>query len=444
MAGRVEANYNATYVAPSTINEPQIRRTIFPRYNERTLPNFLIHSGRKEKVGNTKFEWPEMDFLRSYVEVESKAGSAGAGNAVTVTVKDANHQDSGKLSPIKKKDQILIYTASGPIQAWVTAVDKSVDNTHTFTAKPIDDTVDLVTAVAANNFVTVLSNAKGDGTGQNTSMARKPLTFFNYTQIFSTQYLTNGSESANRSYFDIKGKPYYYLQGVEDAENDHMLSMEYAFILGQRGTKVDPDNSETVYFTGGMDYHIDTYGIDEPYTTTFGLTDLQNMAKALDAERASAEHLFLVGTNLNMDIDNFAKGVLDNTAIDYSKWGNGNANLRQIDLGFDAFRYGNFTFHKFKFDALNYKPVTGITNSPYPNTGYTIPMDKVKNTSGSGPEYLDTISLVYKGNDKGDRFMQSWERNVKITNNDQLEFNHLSEAGLRFIGANSAIKVTKS
>jgi len=133
--------------------------------------------------------------------------------------------------------------------------------------------------------------------------------------------------------------------------------------------------------------------------------------------------------------------------MDYSAFGTGNAKQRAVDFGFDSMRFNSRTYHFKECEALDYKPVTGsgLTASPYPDRGFVIPMDRIKNpnpSNGLGGT-LDSISIRFKKNDRYDRYIQHWVRDHKITNLDQVEFNHLSELGLQFVGANGSQRLMK-
>jgi hypothetical protein len=145
---------------------------------------------------------------------------------------------------------------------------------------------------------------------------------------------------------------------------------------------------------------------------------------------------------LNYDIDDFVKGRLDNTAINWAAMGIGSAASRTVDFGIDGFRYGNFEFMKKKLAPFNYIGNTGGTSlSPYPTMGFTVPWDRITDAKG---EEVDTICYRYKANDRGSRFMRFWERDEKITNTDQLEFNWKAEAGLQVALARHINKIYKA
>lgn len=451
MPSSSESILNAGYIAPNTfMSKRETRRVIFDRYREDTMFDFLIHSNRTKKSAQTEFGWFEHDYLYTKATISGATGG-GAGAEVQITVtRPADDGDHQKLAPGKKWDLVMIDGKRG----WVQAIDKSnaSSGTFVFTVKPVTSTGNFVPSGGligdlAGSTIVFFSNAKADGTTQPDSMIRKPNRFYNYTQIFATQFKVNGSASANEVEVEVDGKPYYYLQGIEDAANKHNLDMEYAYLLGEmsEGLTDDENGGEPVYLTRGLEKFVDDFGNLLPYTTTFDYDKMTVLEKTLARERAAKNIMLQNGINLNIDMQRTIKDLVANNGMNYAAFGNGNANARHVDFGFDAFRFSNRTYFMKECEALNYEPVTGFSGSPYPDMGFAIPLDRVKNPKpeGDGDEYQDTISLRFKQNDRTNRFVKHWTRDVTITNTDQLEFNHLSEGGLEMVGLNAYVKIHK-
>lgn len=439
----VENNLTEGYMAPNTfLNKRDIRRRIFDRYNEKNLFDFLFHTGRKKKTVATDFSWFEFGYLFSMAEIASKSGTSGAGNTLTVTATSTSHLSSGTLSPGKVYDLVIV----GGIRGWIQSVNKSSANAHTYTIKPVRSTDNIVAAAVVGELISFYSNAKPDGVGMPTGETRIPDRFSNVVQIFSKQYTTDGSVAANQVEVEIKGKKYYYLQGVEDANNKFNNEIEFALLLNVPSSGLtDSVSGKTVNVTRGMESFVDDYGNEEPYSTTFGWTDFQNIEKVLAKERAPREMMMANGINLNLQVLDLIKSMNDNTGIEYAAFGKGNAKQKAVDFGFNSFSY-NRTYHIKEFEALNYEPVTGHAERPYPDMGFVIPLDRVKNPkpTGDDDQYNDTICLRYKENDRENRFMKHWVRDQTITNLDQLEFNYQAEMGLQMVGLNQFVKINKS
>lgn len=301
MASSVEGVLNSGYIATNTfINKRDIRKKIFPRYNEQNLFDFMHITDRMKETDNTLFNWHELGYLYGYAEVLSYTGGATPGTAVVVTIKTTSHQESGTKSSGKQWDLVLL----GGIRGWVQTKTPTT-SAHVYTIKPVRSTDTFPASTALNNkVIAFFSTAKADGTGQAQSMVRKPDRFFNTTQIISTQFMAYGSESANKAEVEIKGKPYFYIQGEEDAAVKHVTDMNFAFVLGE-GTDqttplVDTDNaSEVVNTTKGMEAFIRDFGNNVQWTT-IDLAFMQGIEKILNRERAPVEMLMINGVNIDV------------------------------------------------------------------------------------------------------------------------------------------------
>lgn len=451
MPASVEGYLKEGYLATNTfIHKREIRKEVFPKYNEKNLFDWAIHTNRTVLTDNTRFNWFENSYLYGYGEIASSSASAyTTGTKVTVVLKSASHQDSGTKSPGKKWDEIMLSSTGNP-RGWVESKNVDNDGAHSFVIKPVLGASVNITGGAvnalANKFIMFFSSAKADGTGMPSGQIRKPDLYYNYTQIIPTQFHTNGSESTNKIEYEVKGKPYFYLQGEEDAANKHNLDIQYAMFLGERydGSLTDEEVDEPVYTTAGMDGTFRDFANPQQYTT-FAISTVKSIEKIQSRERAPLKMMWLNGVDLDLDVNDTLVDYMTNTGIDYSDFGQGSGAQNMVDFGFNAFRYGSRTYYKKQEDFLNYLPVTGFTGSPFPTNGYIMPLDKIANpnTSDTNQPMLETVCVRYKANDRMNRYVKHWTRDVTITNIDKIEFNHMSEVGLQFALLNTCVRLYK-
>lgn len=459
-SGSVNSTYTNGYISPETfLNKREIRREVFDKYNERSLIDMLWHSKRKQLADNTRFNHFEHDYLYSYVQQAGAAsGTSSAGNPVTITAKVISPAEtegpgswaetSYSTSPFKVGDLVLI----GAVRGWITAVNKTTAGAHTFTAYPVDQNDNIVAAASADLYIPIFSNGKSDGSGMPGSMVRKPILYFNYTQIFANNFTSNGSVATNKAEVNVQGKPYWYLQGAVDASLKHLLDMEFNFIINHRSDGLtDPNNdNEETYMNGGLDWYGSTYGNNLNYTSgSFAYSNLEAAEKALSGDRAAKHALYFNGLDINIEMDDAIKGKLDNSGsanIDWSVFGDGDGEQRAVDWGIDGFRFSNRNYMKKEMEFLNYGPVTGYSGGDWKQRSYLIPIGTIKNPKPKNErdEYLDTISIRYKANDRGARFIEHWVRDKRITNQDKLEFNYQTEAGLHMVGTSQMVRFTPS
>ena len=447
--------YTSTYIDGDVlINKRDIYKEIFNRYREdEGIADMLLNLGKKRVTDNTVFNHFEHDFLINEAIIDSVVGTAptAAGEPLEILITADSHQESGATSPLIKGDLVQILG----IRGLVAAVDKASVGAHEFTIKPVDSADDFTPLLGSMPTAPVnwYGNAFADGTFHPESKARKPISFDNVTQIFKTKYETHGSVAANKSEVSIKGKPFYYLQGVNDALDRQMLAVNYSLTLGKRSVGLQdttaPDGTGDVNTTEGLEESIRTRGINQIYGT-WAYADFETMTSALDGQRAGGEYSAMLGTDLHVDHENELHARNVNTGIDYTMFNKktvGGKSMkgtegRAVSFGFDSYRMGGRTMHTKKWDALNYRPITGFANSPYLGMGFWMPMNVVKDAK-SGKD-LYSVLLRYKQNDMGSRFMKEFKRGQDITGKDAIEFNHQSEVGLQLAMVNQFVRTVAS
>ncbi len=439
----VVSDYTGSFVAPSTyLLQPEIRAQIFDAYKENTIYDTLIHSGRTKVSKNTTFRHFEHDSYFHVHTIESFTGS-GAGVAIVVTLEEIDHLQTGTLSEPKVKDLVIVYTATGPVKGYITAVNKASASAHVITIDPINDATDLGTATANGNRIGIYSSAASDGAGMTDATSRLPVDFYNYVQIVDTKKQMDEGEAANESFVTVDGKKYYYHQLIVDGDFEQRMKIDNAFIFGERNAShVDPVTGKTVYMTGGLEWWADNEGYAEPYSTTFGDGDLQNVARNLNLERAPKKQWLLVGNELNMNLESLMNTAVTNTAINWAAMGMGSAADRLLDFGIQGFTKYNYTFMKQSMDVFNYIGLSGgFSTSPYPYMGFSVSWDRFRDAKGDD---TDTVCLRYKANDRGSRLNKFWERDHKITSNDQADFNWKGEVGIQIGLARHINKIYKA
>jgi hypothetical protein len=458
------SNYTNAYIGAETfLNKREIYKGIFNKYREpEGLIDMLINLGFKKKSANTTFHWWEHDFLINSVTIASvNFQGGGAGVSMIVTIDAASHQEGGKNSFFNAKDLVMV----GEMRGYIESVNKTVDGAHTYTIKPVEPTedwgVDATPTPALGVDIVGYGNAHHDGSGQPGSKIRKPVKYLNYTQIMKYQYLMHKSEAANEAEVLVKGKPYYYRQGVEDVFDRLMIDLEYTLLLGQQSNNLvapdQPAGAGAITTTEGLQKSVENRGITQTYVN-WDYAESEKMIRSLDKERAANEYCGLLGTDLYIDHEAAMHTRTQNTSIDFSMFyrnvpGYTNAEAskksafqkaagsKALSFQVDSYRLGGRTFHMKKWESLNYTPVTGYSNSKYPERGFFLPMGITKDPKdGYG---MDCVSLMYKKNDMENRFMKEWTRGQEITNLDQHEWNYQMEMGLRLAKVNAYLTAEK-
>lgn len=427
------------------LQKREIYKALFNRYREpEGLADVLINLGYKDVADNSTFHHFELDYLINLVVVESMAAGSGAGVAAVITIEEDSHQESGTLSPFTVGTLVIM----GGMRGRISVTNKTVDDAHVYTVVPVDNTedwsVDASPIPAIGVPMTTYGNAHADGTLQPDSHSRKPLRFTNDTQIIKEQYEVHGSVSTSKSEVTIQGKPYYYIQGIQDSFDRQMLSIENTLIFGKRSVGLTdttaPDGTGNVLTTQGLEEYVEADGNTQDYGT-FDYADNEVMVRTWDRERSDKQMCALMGTNLHLDHENSLHTRTQNTAIDFSMFARNTSDPKgkSANFGFANYKISGYTIHAKKWDSLNYFPVSGQAGSGYPEMGFVFPMAWFKTAKDN--KNMHTISIMYKQNDRGSRYMKDWTRDITITNKDAFEYNHMSELGLRLARVNSYIKL---
>lgn len=424
-----QGNYTGQYISSETLLlSRDIRERVGMPYNEDDLLDFFIggRGGDKTKrrlkfTKNTVYHWWEHDFLISKADIASSTGTSANGNPVTITITAL----PDNRSPFGLTDLVLV----GGIQGIVTDFTSAGNGAHVYEVTPVDNQTNIVAATVDGQPMVWYGNAHADGTGLPASKVRKPIKYENNTQIIKTVYEADAGEAANMSEVTVDGgKKYYYRQGVVDLLKRHKLAIEYACIVGRNDRSlVDANNdNKPIKTTGGLEYVVSNNGINLS-NGSFGYAQMQEIEREADKVMAPKEYIGMVGHELKLAIDSALLDKQENTGINYSAFGSGNAKGRAVDLGFDSYKVGSRTYHIKSWMALNYQPITGDNGYDMNSKGFFMPDDIVRQKGG---EMADSICLRYKQSDQQNRFMVEETRGMKETGLDTFQYIGLSDVGL--------------
>jgi len=434
MSTTVTGRLNEQYVSTvDFMHDREIYNKLYNRYHEDDILSFFSETGRYKEATETTFHHFEKDWIYQTITVANVAGTAGSGNDVTVTLSAANH-DSGRSFP-KINDLVLVNNDKVGL-----VIDKNINvsTAHTLIIRPVDQSDDLVSAISNGDLLAFYSNAHAEGSSQPEGLISKPLRFEGIHQIFKGHYSVTGSEATNRIEFSTSsGKMYYTFEGEHDAFLKFRMDVSFGLLFNQQSDGLTDNLGREVRVTKGLAQWIREEGITYNGGIT-SLTDIDSIIKQLDKQRGSKENLMLLGINLDIDTDNVLIDKMVNGAIQYNSFGKGNAQQRAVDLGFNSFRKGSYTFHKKCVDAFNHPNVSSASNYTWPNKGFIIPTDKGRDVK-SGKE-LDSMCVRYK---KAPHMNRMYIHKLggllapHPTNDvDELSFEYLCEKGLQCFGLN--------
>lgn len=422
------------------LNYPDIFESIFPfLQEEKTIVDFMIAAGRKKQTVQSDYHWHEEDALIPMAKLKTVLGT-GVGAPTTITIESLN---TDKEVPFKKWDVLRV----GGLNGWIEKdSDVTIDGAageHSFVLTPVNNTKDIgaaaTTALAAGGYLVWVSTAKADGTAQPNSMISKPIPYSGQVQIISTNYTTHGSAAANKSWVTTKsGNKLFYYRGVEQAVIRQKLAIVYALLIGQESVGLadtaHADGSQGVRTTSGLDERMRNDGnVGSDAAFTFDI--LQNkINKKLDEMYSPEEYFALVGNQLKYQVDNilFDRNIT-NTAANYGAFATlnhvsgGSGKDMAVNYNFDSAKLGARTFHFRQEKALYYPQITGAPGENFPNTGYFLPADQIRDPKSG--EWFDSMSIRFKQSDRENRYTTEWVRDYKTDDVDKFRFNHRSELG---------------
>jgi len=419
------------------INRPDIFEEVFPFLaEEKTIVDFMIVSGRKKNTIQSTYNWHEEDALIPVCQIDAKAGSAGAGNPVTITIEAIN---ADKEVPFKQWDIWRINGYNCWIEKTADITVSAGDGKHQAIFRPVNTANDVVTAATVGDWIIWVGSAKADGTAQPPSMFSKPLPFSGKTQIIPTNYTTHGSAAANKAFIKTKsGNEFFYYRGVEQAVVRHKMAIVYTLLIGQESSGLNDtaheDGTTEVRTTGGMDEVMRNDG--NPLSdSAFDFDELQNkINKTLDEVFAPEEYFALMGNELKYDIDNIlfdrniTNGSANYGAFATSDWQVGNDPMnRAVSYNFSSAKLGQRTYHFRQEKALYYPSITGATGMSFPNTMYVLPANMIRDAKTG--EWMYAMCIRTKASDREDRFTTEWVRDYRTDDVDKFRFNHRSELG---------------
>lgn len=421
------------------LHSRDIYDTLYDAKNESSILDFFEKTGRKKESEQTVYRHFERDFVYQNFTILAKAGT-GVGVDTLITLSPADHENGASYPRVG--DEVLFKNT---LTGLIVAKDTAVSTAHVITVRPVDNTEDVGAAAILGDSLTVFSNAHAEGTGQPKGMRTKPLEFNNQHQIFKNHYSITGSEDTNKLEITIDGMSYYRYEGEHAAFLKHRGDECLGLMLGKRSVGLTNAAGEEVRTTNGLLNEIKTYGNQQPGGIA-SLANIDTIIKTLDKKRGSKENLFLVGVDLDIDIDNVLIDKMLAGGIQYNSFGKGDARQKSIDLGFSSFKKGSWTFHKKQLEEFNHPNVTGSVDYPYPGMGFIVPTDK-------GADYktgktMDSICVRYKKAAHQNRELIHKVTGLHGTNGpssdiDETGFEYLSEKGLECFGLHRFMLITQ-
>lgn len=401
------------------------------RYQEeKTILNWLETTKREQVTDATIFYHYEKTWINPKVQVIAKAN--GSGTSVVLTV-DIN-------SPIRLTN--LVFFGRGELYGYVTAIAPNGTNPTT----QLDVTVvpagsyNLQTGVIATDYFNAYSNAQAEGSGSMTGLRNQPLMYSGQTQIIRSYFDVTGTEATNKVTIEMPNGDMYYVS--DQRMNEHIRfkkNIAMALLINPNVSSLTDASGNNIRVTKGLLQTIRENGINYATPASWTTTDFYNLNIALDTERGATENMFYYGNQLGVAIAQALTNTMQNGAIQYNAFGEGDSKKKAIDLGFNSIRVDSYTYHLGQDATFKDPQLLAMPGSTYPSKGYIVPAD-AQNDAVSGSK-IPSLQLRYKQAPSENRKYKTWNRDITVDGVDKIRTEELCEMGLEVFGANRMVIV---
>jgi len=447
------------------LHKRDVSEKLIKRYGDQGIMGLMELMGSKAPVSQTNFEHYEEAFIHNDLTVNvTEAGGAGGADSLTLTVTDNYDGDSGSTfsnnTPLRVGDIVLF--ANGD-QGWVhTAPDTSAANCVIY---PVGAWNSAGVGTGSTEL-TIIGNAYPEKTGQPGAIIPRLHEYKNNVMIMKESFEVSGTEATNVVYVKVDnekmGSGYlWYLKGEADTYKRFMDYCELQMILGKKisnatltalnNLAIDGETSlsaDTLRGTEGLFDFVSNKGQSMDLgSAAITMADFDAIIKSLDKHRGAKEYAMYAGINLSLDIDDLlaAQGAYAAGGANFGTFQN-NKDMA-LNLGFNSFTRGGYTFHKKTYDLLNHPKLTAHTGSNYPGWGICIPMDMQKDAKSG--EKIPSLRMRYKAANGYSREMEHWLTGSAVLANktetqDRLKSHYRTERGFEGFAANRYMLIKKS
>jgi hypothetical protein len=432
------------------LHKRDVDEQLVKRYGDQGITGLMELLGSKKETQARTFEHYEETHLHNHF-----AATMGSSGDFTLANSADDAGDGSGNAVLRDGD--IIMGGSGTLY-YVTAADAAQPN-NDYTVKTLNGV--LGTSGADTNFC-VVGNAWAEQSDQPTGITPRVHQYQNKTQIIKESFIVSGSEATNAVYVKVNSPEHgtgylWYLQGEADTYQRFMDYAELAMIIGDAsdGTLSNADNdtdgtglATSVLTTEGLLPFIENKGQSMDLgSSAITMADFDAAVKSLDKYRGAKEMALYAGINLSLDIDDLlaSQGAYAAGGANYGTFAN-NKDMA-LNLGFNSFSRGGYTFHKKTYDLFNRPDLLGGTGFNYNGYGMCIPMDSQKDAKSG--EKIPSLRMRYKAANGYSREMEHWLTGGAVLQNktsgvDELRCNYRTERGFEGFAPNRFLLFKKS
>jgi len=432
------------------VNKPDNRELLVKTYGNQGITGFLKLTGAVKNSGtNDTVQWWEEQRLHPKASIAPTAtvASAAAGASQSFVVATASAAASAATVTLREND-VVLAGADNDVRCFVHDIVKSGNTIQSLKLTPLASTDTLPSVSTAGIEVPVIGNLFAQGSDQQTDyMESNVVKRTNGYNIIKEIYKVTGSQATNIGWINLGGGDYrWYIKSEQDTRQRFMDKREMMLLLGQSVTAtasaLDGIAGSEGYFAAIEDRGINLNAyVDD-------LTDVDNLIKELDRQGAGPEYAMYVNRHQALKIDDMIAAAGSGTGISAgvtSSFGAfGNSKDMAVNLGFQSFSRGGYTFHKHDWKLLNEPTLLGLASDTAKGYGgVMIPMSTVVDAKSG--DRNPALEMHYKATNGYSRELEHWMTGsiLGATNDtkDLVQFNYRSECNLVTRAANRHVLI---
>ena len=432
------------------LTKRDVDEQLVKRYGNQGITGLMELLGSKKETTANKFEHYEETFLHN-----SFTGSISS-DVLTVGTSFTDTGDASGNTAVRDGDLLLGNTG---VMYYVTgkdgggAISQPEDN---FEIKLVSNG-NLAGSPSDTSFA-IVGNAYAERTDQpGEGITPRVIQYSNSCQIIKESFSVSGSEATNAIYVKVDNQEFgsgylWYLQGEADTYQRFMDYSELAMIVGQSASGLEDgatDNTgSTVVTTEGLLSFMENKGQTMDLgSSAITMADFDAAVKSLDKFRGAKEMALYAGINLSLDIDDLlaSQGAYAAGGANYGTFAN-NKDMA-LNLGFNSFTRGGYTFHKKTYDLFNRPDLLGGDGFKFNGFGMCIPMDNQRDPRSG--ESIPSLRMRYKAANGYSREMEHWLTGSAVLQNrtnekDELRSHYRTERGFEGFAPNRFLLFKKS
>jgi len=429
----------------ASVLAPDVRKDLIKTFGNQGISGLLELMGATKAVGTndevTYFEETRLHPIQA-VTVATQIATGKTQAFAAADAEDADDYADVEALKVRKGDLVI-----HPIDKVVCIVTATTPADGAFTIANFADS-NLSAVTAAAHELPIVGNMYAQGTDQpgrfiESNVVKRTNPF----AIVKETYQVSGSAATNIGYIDVGGGDYrWYIKGEMDARQRFMDARELTMLMGKKlaGTH----GPAGIAGTEGYFDAVASRGITSAAAGDLdSVADLDALIALLDKQGATPEYAAMLNSQLFAQINNIPSAagsvgdsVTSGVAANFGAFQNNQD--AALNLGFQSFARGGYTFHLKKMGLLNNPNLLNNASGQGIVKGCMIPLTDVADpkTGHRAP----ALEMNYKAANGYNREMEHWVTGggvLGFTNDtsDVAKFHYRSECCLVTRAANQHV-----